>query len=109
MKEYYTTGYVYFLQAGDDPYIKIGTTIEPLAKRILQLQTANHRKLKLIGAIDLRKSSGLNSLGRLEFSVLAKRKEAEIQAMFSNSCVHGEWFDMTDDLLSYIKQASNVD
>lgn len=109
MKDHYTTGYVYFLQAGDDLAIKIGTTIEPLEKRILQLQTANHRKLKLVGAIDLRKSTGLITPGRIEFSVLAKQKEAEIQAMFSNSRIHGEWFDMTDDLLSYIEQVSNVD
>ena len=109
MEGYYVTGYVYFVQAGDDLAIKIGTTIEPLAIRILQLQTANHRKLKLIGAIDLRKSTGLNTLGRVEFSLLAKRKEAEIQAKFSDTRIHGEWFNMTNDLVSYIEQVSNVD
>lgn len=109
MEENYITGYVYFVQAGDDLAVKIGTTIEPLATRILQLQTANHRKLKLIGAIDLRKSTGLNTLSRTEFSTLAKRKEAEIQIIFSNERIHGEWFNMTNDLVSFIEQVSNVD
>ncbi|MEB0228586.1 GIY-YIG nuclease family protein [Pseudomonas sp. 10S4] len=108
MEEYYVTGYVYFIQAGDDLAIKIGSKIEPLAKRILKLQTANHLKLRLVGAIDLRKLTGLDTLGRVEFSILAKRKEAEIQARFSGARIHGEWFNITNDLVNYIEQVSNV-
>jgi hypothetical protein len=51
------TGYVYFIQPEDDPVVKIGNTINPLADRVLELQTGNHKKLRLIGAIDLQKKA----------------------------------------------------
>lgn len=64
MADYYITGYVYFVQAGEHPAVKIGHTIELLEKRLLALQTGNHQQLRLIGAIDLRKTGALETLNR---------------------------------------------
>jgi hypothetical protein len=108
MIEYYITGYVYFIQAGDDPVVKIGTTIEPLEKRLFALQTANHKKLKLIGAIDLRKLAEMEHANRIEFSQRARCKEAEIHTQFMAQRIQGEWFTLTDDLLTFIRNNSNV-
>jgi hypothetical protein len=108
MGEYYITGYVYFIQAGDDPVVKIGTTIEPLEKRLFALQTANHKKLKLIGAIDLRKLHEAEYPNRIEFSQRARCKEAEIHTQFLDQRIQGEWFNLTDDLLNFIQKNSNV-
>lgn len=108
MREHYETGYIYFVRAGNDLAIKIGNTIAPLEERILQLQTANHRKLVLLGAIDLRKLNPDQVLNRVEYSLMARRKEAEIQAKFADTRIHGEWFTLTPELLLYISKITNV-
>lgn len=108
MRENYDTGYIYFIRAGDDLAIKIGNTILPLEERMLQLQTANHRKLVLLGAIDLRKLIPEQVLNRVEYSLMARRKEAEIQAKFADTRIHGEWFNLTPELVLYISQVTNI-
>jgi hypothetical protein len=108
MDKCYITGYVYFIQAGEDLVVKIGSTIAPLEKRLQALQTANHKKLKILGAIDLKKSNGYDDLNRIDFSVIAKQREAEIQSMFAENRIQGEWFDLTDELSSFIGEFSNI-
>jgi hypothetical protein len=108
MGDHYITGYVYFVQAGDHSAVKIGHTIEPLGKRLLALQTGNHQKLRLIGAIDLGKTEALESLNRIEFSKLARKKEAEIHALFSKERIQGEWFNLSNELVLFIAEVSNV-
>ena len=108
MKEHYDTGYIYFIRAGDDLAIKIGNTIAPLKERMLQLQTANHRKLALLGAIDLRKLNPDQVLNRVQYSLIARKKEAEIQAKFADARIHGEWFNLTPELVLYISQVTNI-
>ncbi len=96
--------FVYFIQAGDNPVVKIGSTIETLKKRLLVLQTANHLELRVIGAIEL--SGEPEARGR--FWERARRQEAELHAKFSRDRIRGEWFRLTDELATYIRQASNV-
>jgi hypothetical protein len=106
--DYYITGYVYFVQAGDDQAVKIGSTVE-LDKRLLALQTSNHRRLRLIGAIDLRKSGFPENLNRVEFGKIAREREAEIQERFAGDRIHGDWFKLSTSLASFIAEVSNVE
>ena len=106
--DYYITGYVYFVQAGEDPAVKIGSTME-LEQRLLALQTSNHRRLRLIGAIDLRKSGYPENLNRVKFGQIAREKEAEIQKRFAADRIHGDWFKLSTGLAKYIAEVSNVE
>jgi hypothetical protein len=108
MEDNYITGYVFFFQAGEEPAVMIGNTIESLEKRRLYLQAGNHKKLRIIGAIDLKKVSRSEGLGRLEYSALAREREAEIHKLFAKSKIHGKWFSLTPELQEFIRQASNV-
>ena len=101
-------GYVYFVQPGNEPAVKVGATVEPLEKRLLNLQGANHKELRLIGAIDVKKLGVVEELNRLALSKLAKEKEAEFEALFSGVRIHGKWFHLTDEILGYIRKNSNV-
>ncbi len=100
--------YVYFVQPADDPAVKVGATVEPLEKRLLNLQGANHRELKLIGVIDVKKIHREDELNRNALSKLAKEKEAEFEALFAAARIHGKWFHLTDEILSYIRKNSNA-
>lgn len=101
-------GYVYFVQPGEDPAVKVGATVEPLEKRLLSLQGANHRALKLIGVIDVKKSHGQKKLSRSELAKVAKEKEAEFEALFTGARIHGKWFHLTEEILAFITKNSNV-
>ncbi len=101
-------GYVYFVQPGDDRAVKVGATVEPLEKRLLSLQGANHRELKLIGVIDVKKTHGKKELTRNALSKFAKEKEAEFEALFAEARIHGKWFHLTDEILGYIRKNSNA-
>ena len=105
---YYVSGYVYFIQAGDELAVKIGSTVE-LEKRLLALQTSNHLRLRLIGAIDLRKLGVQENLNRVEFGQLARTREAEIHKQFASDRIHGDWFKLTSELVKFIEDASNIE
>lgn len=101
-------GYVYFVQPGDDPAVKVRATVEPLEKRLLNLQGANHRELKLIGIIDVKNNCRKKELSRNALSRLARENEAEFEALFAAARIHGKWFHLTDEILGYIRKNSNV-
>lgn len=103
----YQTGYVYFIQAGARPVVKIGATIAPLLARLAALQTASHERLRLLGAIDLR-AEGVPAAHRAEYSTLARRREREIHKQFALDRVQGEWFTLTDRLRLFIADEANV-
>jgi hypothetical protein len=103
----YETGYVYFIQAGDRPIVKIGATIAPLLERLASLQTASHDRLRLIGAIDLR-AKGVLAAHRAEYSALARQREREIHTLFARDRVQGEWFALSERLQLFIASEANV-
>lgn len=102
------TAYVYFVQAGDDPAVMIGSTVPPLATRLKYLQTANHRELHLIGAIDV--MAGIKPAGLTidDIRQMAVKLERQIHRQFAADRIHGQWFTLTDDLRKLIKQRSNI-
>lgn len=100
--------HVYFIQAGDSQAVKIGTTIEPLEKRMRTLQTANHTALRLIGAIDLTRIEHLEADGRVQYAQLARWMESKIHAKFAENRIRGEWFSLTEEFAAYIREVSNV-
>ncbi|MFC4701594.1 GIY-YIG nuclease family protein [Glaciecola siphonariae] len=106
--DYYLTGYVYFIQAGEESAVKIGSTIEHVEKRRLALQTSNHHDLKVIGLIDIRKESGKNELDRIQYSALARKRETQIQSHFEKDKIRGEWFNLSKELRDYIFKHSNA-
>ena len=74
---------IYFLQSGGGP-IKIGFAVN-IQARIDTLQLGNPEKLKLLKTV--------------EGSVSG---EKEIHRRFSKDKIRGEWFNPTDELLSFI-------
>lgn len=80
---------VYFIT--DGMYIKIGTTKVGVEKRLKQLNTGSPKKLYLLGYI----SGG-------------KEKEKEIHKQFNNNKIrqNGEWFQATDELISFINKVN---
>lgn len=68
-------GWIYFIQAGSQGAIKIGWAKDP-AKRIRTLQTSQHQKLKMLGAIP----------GTL-------KDEQALHRRFADARLNGEWFD----------------
>ena len=102
------TAYVYFIQAGDEPAVKVGSTIHSLESRLLELQTANHRDLRLIGAIQVRFDPEDGYHTRRDVAQKAMRFEREIQRQFAADCIRGEWFNLTDELRAFIRLRSNI-
>lgn len=72
---------IYFIQQGDDGPIKIGRT-ENLPQRMRELQVGNPELLRLLGVIP---------------------EEAELQALFGNLRVRGEWFKPESQILDFIQ------
>lgn len=107
MDDYYITGYVYFIRPAGESVVKIGSTINALRERLATLQTSNHKRLNVMGAIDLRRLDGTEHWSRLEFFASARKKEREIHRLFASARLHGEWFTLTEELADYIAKESN--
>ena len=75
---------IYFVQAGDDGPIKIGTSNNP-ESRIDSLQTANPNKLKI-----------------LHIGPGKRTREKAIQRHFHHLSISGEWYCPEEDLLNFI-------
>jgi predicted GIY-YIG superfamily endonuclease len=71
--------HIYAIQAGDDGPIKIGVANNPV-QRLNDLQTGNHRKLRLIGYSVVRKSWAL-------------KWEQQVHERLKKHRLQGEWFE----------------
>jgi hypothetical protein len=78
----------YFIQSPEGGPIKIGVSSTP-RRRLKQLQTGSPVPLEIVGLID----------GNVE---------DELHRQFAQCRKHGEWFDPTPELISYIQQKSGV-
>lgn len=77
---------VYFIQDTGSGAIKIGVSRNPAA-RLADLQTAHHSELRLLGVMD-----GM------------EQQERQLHQQFS--CIRGEWFVPSQELLAFIDQRS---
>lgn len=80
---------VYFVHNVATGHFKVGSSFTP-DKRAAGLRTANGHELRLIGWIP----GGL-------------AEERKLQASLAEFHVRGEWYVMTDQLFSFIKDACN--
>ncbi len=76
---------VYFIQPGEEPFVKIGIT-DDLVHRVESLQTASPHALRVLGQIP----------GTM-------RTEREIHVLFSHLRVRGEWFRLTSEVIDYVQ------
>jgi len=83
-------GFVYFVQAGEDGPIKIGWT-QDIDRRIPELQTANARKLRLLGMVP----------GTLD-------TEAAFHARFSHLRLEAEWFRSSAEIFDFLQETAVV-
>lgn len=83
-------GLVYFVQAGPDGEIKIGWT-QDVDRRIGELQTANAKKLVLLGTVP----------GTME-------TEASLHARFSHLRLEAEWFRNSEEIFDFLREATIV-
>jgi hypothetical protein len=81
-----SAGFVYFLQSGPDGPIKIGWS-QDVTRRIEELQTANARRLVLLGTMP----------GRME-------DEAALHTRFAHLRMEGEWFQDAVEIHSYLRE-----
>ena len=82
-------GVVYFIQGEKTGRIKIGYTTKPIRIRMSQLQVGSPDKLKL--------------LGTMQGGAVA---EGAIQGQWASLHSHGEWFNQSPELLSYIREVA---
>lgn len=71
---------VYLIREGDDGPVKVGKSCSPRT-RLAELQTSHHRPLTLLG-------------------VLPGVIERELHEFLSEYRVHGEWFDLPENVIS---------
>lgn len=80
--------FLYFIEALQTGFIKIGRSKDP-ERRLSQLSTGNPSELVILGKIS----------GGLEL-------EAELHKIFTHLRKRGEWFKVSDELRSFIKEAT---
>lgn len=80
-----TTGTVYFIVCRETERCKIGFTKGDPLKRLRNMQTGAAGELRLLAA----------QPGNIDV-------ERALHARFSAQNVHGEWFDVTDELFAYM-------
>lgn len=78
--------FVYFIQAGESPTIKIGFCKGDPSRRLRQLQTSSPARLRLLLAV----SGG-------------QRKEQALHRQFAGLRINGEWFRADQALLDFIE------
>jgi hypothetical protein len=96
------SAYVYFVQPGDDPAVKIGITVE-LERRLDGIQTYHYRDIHLIGVIDMRQVHGDGCGTRVDYLRLARQRERQIHSQFQDFRLRGEWFHLTPPLGEFIR------
>ena len=78
---------IYFVQSGDNGTIKIGVT-KDIDARIKNLQTGNHRKLKLLACVEAGEDACFI--------------ESYLHNIFKDYRLEGEWFKSSPWMLSFI-------
>lgn len=80
------SGFVYFIQSGDEPFVKIGTT-HSVVGRVEQLQTASPHRLKLLATCGA-----------------SEHPEHKLHAKFAAHRVRadGEWFHLVPEIVAFI-------
>jgi hypothetical protein len=78
---------IYFIQVGESGPIKIGHTLSwsGVRRRLVELQTGNHERLRLLGSID-----GF------------RKREEELHEEFKEHRLVGEWFEPVDEILALL-------
>jgi len=98
---------VYFIQAGKDGPIKIGSSNSP-ERRLRDLQVGNAQKLRLIFFYDVyrdkRGRRSHNPYNNLNNLMLMHLSENDLHKIFQKHSIIGEWFEPTEEILSIIKQ-----
>lgn len=79
------TGHVYYIGSLETLRVKIGYTSRSLDQRLRALQTGSPTKL-----------------GVLAWHVGTPELEREIHERFEADRLHGEWFDLSEDLLDHM-------
>lgn len=82
-------GIVYFIQAGETNYYKIGVTCEDIQYRLKQLQTGNHLPLKII---------------RVYYSDNIYKLEKDLHLEYNEFKTIGEWFLFSPEAIEQIKK-----
>jgi len=85
-------GFIYFILGRTTRKIKIGQT-ENLEQRMTALQTHSPDVLELMGF--------------MKAGSLCGTMESVIQNHFSETCSHGEWFNVTDELVLFISECAD--
>lgn len=83
--------YVYFIQAGEDGPIKIGSAKKP-GERLATMQTGNHVELRLIG-----------------FAPVPAESETGLHLRFAKHNIRGEWFHPHPDVLAVVEFWRNIE
>jgi len=81
-------GIVYFIQAGETNYYKIGVTCEDIQYRLKQLQTGNHLPLKIV---------------RVFYSDNVYKLEKDLHLEYNVFKTIGEWFSLPLEVVEQIK------
>jgi hypothetical protein len=79
---------IYFISPAGESVVKIGRTGN-IKQRMMELQTGNHRRLRLLGVVAEDPSSGIT--------------EANLHEKFSGGRIRNEWFDLTQDVADFIR------
>lgn len=80
---------VYFIEAANVAMVKIGIA-KNVEKRLVDLQTASPVKLRIIATLP----GGM-------------KLEKELHRQFGHLRSHGEWFHLTDEILTYIDRSKS--
>lgn len=86
-------GYIYFIRAGCDPFIKIGLSVN-VKTRLAEIQVGNHRELALLTSIAVNDFYEVESL---------------VHKVFARDRGCGEWFKESPQLLRVIEVAKTGD
>lgn len=76
--------YVYFIGSGSTQVVKVGISKNPWA-RIMEIQTSNHEKMKVIATFKTSASS-----------------EVDLHSIFAPHRVNGEWFDLPAEVMEVV-------
>jgi hypothetical protein len=83
------SGYVYFITTAEAERVKIGFTRNQPRTRLRELQTGSPFELCIIAT-----ERG------------TEQDERELHARFADCRLHGEWFELTEELREYINAAN---